>query len=137
MMLRAYRARESVIPVGYLDKIITICRRKVKTSTKIRGEEKPLPLLFLLSHCRCSVSAVTAATPTPSSYCCSVFALPDLSLARPLYGGGNRTTDFRAAAADVIQVRAAATFFKFEHGDCTTRSRRRKKDGELAASSSN
>ncbi|KAK9188039.1 hypothetical protein WN944_019438 [Citrus x changshan-huyou] len=75
---------------------------------------KPLPPLFLLSHCRCSVSAVTAAAPTLSSYCCSVFALPDLSLAHPLYGGGNRTTDFRAAAADVIQVRAAATFFKFE-----------------------
>ncbi|KAK9214176.1 hypothetical protein WN944_006164 [Citrus x changshan-huyou] len=52
------------------------------------------------------------------------------------YGGGNKTTDFRAAAADVIQVRAAATVFKFEHGDCTTRSRRREKDGELDSSSS-
>ncbi|KDO44263.1 hypothetical protein CISIN_1g0051913mg, partial [Citrus sinensis] len=46
--------------------------------------------------------------------------------------GGNKTNDFRAAAADVIQVRVAATVFKFEHGDCTTRSRRREKDGELA-----
>ncbi|KAK9180174.1 hypothetical protein WN943_029381 [Citrus x changshan-huyou] len=51
-------------------------------------------------------------------------------------GGGNRTRDFRAAAADIIQVRAAATVFKFERGDCTTRSRRREKDGELATSSS-
>ncbi|KAK9208931.1 hypothetical protein WN944_001292 [Citrus x changshan-huyou] len=47
-------------------------------------------------------------------------------------GGGNKTNDFRAAAADVIQVRVAATVFKFEHGDCTTRSRQREKDGELA-----
>ncbi|KAK9199805.1 hypothetical protein WN944_014998 [Citrus x changshan-huyou] len=49
-----------------------------------------------------------------------------------LQRGGNKTNDFRAAAADVIQVRVAATVFKFEHGDCTTRSRRREKDGELA-----
>ncbi|KAK9183181.1 hypothetical protein WN944_026330 [Citrus x changshan-huyou] len=59
-----------------------------------------------------------------------------VAAALSLSSGGNRTRDFRAAAADIIQVRAAATVFKFERGDCTTRSRRREKDGELATSSS-
>ena len=39
-MARINWSRESVKSGQYLDKIIIICRRKVKTSTKIRGKEK-------------------------------------------------------------------------------------------------